>query len=176
MSSDGQRRHVIVVGAGNAALCAAIAARETGAEVTVLERAPKPLRGGNSAFTAGAMRVAYTGVDDLRRLVPDLSDADEGRTDFGSYPVTAFYDDLARVTEYRADPALASVLTERSLDTLAWMRENGVRFAPAYGRQAFEVGGRFRFWGGLTVEVVGGGTGLVDALAARAEEVGITIR
>ena len=166
---------MVVVGAGNAALCAAISARESGAAVTVLERAPKSLRGGNSAFTAGAMRVAYSGLDDIRKLVPDLTGADAAQTNFGSYTKTDFYLDLARVTEYRADPELASLLTERSFDTLVWMRDHGVRFAPMYGRQAYDVDGQFTFWGGLVVEIVGGGVGLVDALAAHAEQAGIRI-
>ena len=57
---------VIVVGAGNAAFCAAIAAAETGASVLVLERAPVDENGGNSRFTAGGMRIVYNGIDDLR--------------------------------------------------------------------------------------------------------------
>jgi len=56
------------------------------------------------------------------------------------------------------------------------MRTKAVRFAPTYHRQAFKVGGRFRFWGGLTVEAVGGGLGLVDTLSASAERAGITLR
>ena len=60
---------VVVVGAGNAAMCAALAARETGASVAVLERAPEDERGGNTRFTAGAMRVAYDGLDDLLALI-----------------------------------------------------------------------------------------------------------
>ena len=168
-------RKVVVVGAGNAALCAALAAREQGAEVVVLERAPKAMRGGNSRFTAGAMRVAYNGVEDLRRLMPDLTEEELAITDFGSYPSDAFLDDLARVTEYRTDPDLAGILVDESYPTLLWMQEQGVRFVPIYGRQAFKVGGRFRFWGGLTVEVSGGGPGLVDQLSSAAEKAGIRI-
>jgi tricarballylate dehydrogenase len=168
-------RRVIVVGAGNAALCAALAAREEGAEVLVLERAPKERRGGNTAFTAGAMRVVYSGVDDLRRLMPDLTEEEVASTDFGSYPAGAYLDDLARVTEYRTDPELASTLVEKSLPTLLWMSEKGVRFVPIYGRQAFKVGGRFTFWGGLTVEASGGGMGLVEALTRAAERAGVRI-
>ncbi|PXY27870.1 FAD-dependent tricarballylate dehydrogenase TcuA [Prauserella muralis] len=170
-----QSRKVIVVGAGNAALCAALAAREQGAEVLVLERAPEPLRGGNTAFTAGAMRVAYDGVEDLRRLMPDLTDEEIARTDFGAYPAESFLDDLARVTEYRTDPDLAALLVERSMPTLRWMAGKGVRFVPIYGRQAFQVGGRFTFWGGLTVEASGGGPGLVEALTKAAEREGVRI-
>jgi tricarballylate dehydrogenase len=168
-------RKVVVVGAGNAALCAALAAREGGAEVLVLERAERELRGGNTAFTAGAMRVAYDGVDDLRALMPELTDDEVAVTDFGTYPESAFLDDLARVTEYRTDPDLAALLVEQSYPTMLWMRELGVRFMPIYGRQAFKVDGRFTFWGGLTVEVSGGGPGLVDYLTKAAEHAGIAV-
>jgi tricarballylate dehydrogenase len=169
------QRRVVVVGAGNAALCAALAAREEGADVVVLERAERGVRGGNTAFTAGAMRVAYDGVEDLRRLMPELTDDEVAVTDFGSYPTTAFLEDMARVTEYRTDPELSDVLVEESLPTLLWMRDQGVRFVPIYGRQAFKVDGRFTFWGGLTVEVSGGGPGLVDVLCATAEKAGVRI-
>lgn len=170
------RPQVIVVGGGNAALTAAISAAGEGARVTLLERAPEPLAGGNSRFTAGAMRVVYTGVDDLKVLMPDLTDEEVARTDFGSYSAAQFYDDLGRVTHYRIDPALAEVLVERSFDTLAWMRGAGVRFLPLYGRQSFEVEGRVRFWGGLTVEAWGGGPGLVESLTAIARKRGVIIR
>jgi tricarballylate dehydrogenase len=171
----GQRK-VVVVGGGNAGLCAALSAREQGAAVTVLERAPQEAKGGNSTFTAGAMRVAYEGVEDLLTLMPDLDESQLAITDFGSYPKTAFLDDLARVTEYRTDPELASLLVDESLPTLQWMQGKGVRFLPIYGRQAFQVDGRFKFWGGLTVEVSGGGPGLVDSLTRAALAAGVEIR
>lgn len=176
MEAKKSGRRVVVVGGGNAALCAAIAARESGAAVTVLERAPQNLCGGNSAFTAGAMRFAYEGLDDIRVLVDDLSPEDAAITDFGSYPKTAFFDDLARVTDYRTNPDLASVLVDRSFETLEWMHSHGVRFLPIYGRQAFKVNGRFKFWGGLTLETVGGGPGLIRMLTEEAKRVGIDIR
>jgi tricarballylate dehydrogenase len=166
---------VVVVGAGNAALCAALAARESGVSVLVLECAPETERGGNSRFTAGAMRVAYDGVDDLARLIPDLTDEDKARTDFGAYTEDQFFDDLARVTQYRTSPELAEMLVRRSFETMMWMRTKGVRFQPIYGRQAFNVGGRFKFWGGLTVEAWGGGPGLIDALHAGAARHGIDV-
>jgi tricarballylate dehydrogenase len=168
-------RKVVVVGAGNAALCAALAAREQGAEVLVLERADRARKGGNTAFTAGAMRVSYDGVDDLRKLMPELTEDEIAITDFGSYSRDNFLDDLARVTEYRTDPELAGTLVENSYSTLLWMREKGVRFVPMYGRQAFKIDGRFTFWGGLTVEVSGGGPGLLAYLTKAAEREGVKI-
>ena len=166
---------VIIVGAGNAGLCAAVSARERGASVLVLEAAPEAERGGNSRFTAGAMRIVYRGVDDLRELMPDLTEDEIARTDFGAYPESDFLDDLARVTEYRCDPELSELVVKRSFDTLRWMREKGVRFAPMYGRQAFKSGDRMRFWGGLTVEAWGGGPGLVDSLTRAAQRDGVGI-
>jgi tricarballylate dehydrogenase len=167
---------VVVVGAGNAALCAALAAREGGARVVVLEAAPEAESGGNSRFTAGALRVVYDGVDDLKRLMPDLSGDEIARTDFGAYPADKFFDDMGRVTQWRTDPDLCELLVGKSFDTLLWMRGRGVRFQPIYGRQAFKVGGRFKFWGGLTIEAWGGGPGLVDQLTQAARRAGIDIR
>lgn len=166
---------VVVVGAGNAAMCAALSAQEKGARVLVLECAPFEERGGNSRFTAGAMRVAYRGVKDLARLMPDLSEEEKASTDFGSYPESQFYDDLCRVTQYRTNPELAELLVGRSFDTLTWMRDKGIRFVPIYGRQAFKVDGKFKFWGGLTVEAWGGGPGLIDALHTAAGRNGIDV-
>lgn len=167
---------VVVVGAGNAALCAALAARESGASVLVLERAPEDEGGGNTRFTAGAIRTVYNGVDDLRALMPDLTDEEVAITDFGTYTSDQFFDDMFRVTQYRCDADLAETLITRSYDTLTWMRGKGVRFQPIWGRQAFKVDGRFKFWGGLTIEAWGGGPGLVEALWQSAARQGIEIR
>ena len=166
---------VIVVGAGNAAFAAAVAAREQGASVVMLERAPRELAGGNTRFTAGAMRFAYDSVDDLRALMPDLTDEEVAATDFGAYPEAQFLDDMGRVTDYRTDPDLCERLVRESRPTMLWMRRQGVRFAPIWGRQAFKVDGRFRFWGGLTVEAWAGGPGLVDAWTAIAAREGIEV-
>jgi len=165
---------VLIVGGGNAALCAALAAREQGARVLVLERAPAEERGGNSRFTAGAMRFAFRGADDVLELIPDLSDDERRRYDFGTYDADEFYDDMLRVTNHRTDPELADALVSQSFDALRWMRRHGVRFVPN-GRQAFEVDGRMRFWGGIVVDTSGGGPGLIDALYSAAERAGVDV-
>jgi tricarballylate dehydrogenase len=167
---------VVVVGGGNAAFAAAVAASQQGASVLMLERAPLEEAGGNTRFTAGAMRFAYSGVDDLRRLMPDLTDDECARTDFGSYTEDEFFDDMYRVTEYRTDPDLSEILIRNSRLTMQWMHEAGLRFQPIWGRQAFLVDGKFTFWGGLTVEALGGGPGLVDGWTAIARKRGIDIR
>jgi len=166
---------VVVVGGGNAALCAALSAAESKKKVLVLERAPEEEAGGNSRFTAGLFRVAYDGVEDLKKAMPELSAEEIARTDFGTYTEAQFLDDMARVTEYRCDPDLTELLVKKSLSTVEWMRKKGVRFTAAWGRQAFNIGGKFKFWGGLTVEAVGGGPGLVDSLTQIAKKSGVEI-
>lgn len=166
----------IIIGAGNAAFCAAHAAREKGASVLMLECAPEDENGGNSRYTAGAIRFAYDGVDDIRALCPDLSEEQIAITDFGTYTEEQFFDDMFRVTRFRTDPALCERIVRSSRATMHWMREKGIRFMPIYGRQAFKVDGRFKFWGGLTLESWGGGPGLVDAHTAIARENGVEIR
>jgi tricarballylate dehydrogenase len=166
---------VIVVGAGNAAFCSALAAQEQGASVLVVEAAPEDEAGGNSRFTAGSIRVVYNGVDDIKTLVPDLTEAEIATTDFGTYTADQFFDDMARVTQHRADPDLVELLVTKSFSTMCWMRDKGVRFIPIYGRQAFKIDGKFKFWGGLTVEAVGGGPGLINMLTESARKRGIDI-
>uniref|UniRef100_UPI0030DB53D0 FAD-dependent tricarballylate dehydrogenase TcuA n=1 Tax=uncultured Sneathiella sp. TaxID=879315 RepID=UPI0030DB53D0 len=166
---------VVIVGAGNAALCAALSAEENGAKVLVLECAPEDVSGGNSRFTAGAIRFAYNGLDDLQAVMPDLTETEIETTDFGTYTEDQFFDDMFRVTQHRTDPDLCEVLVRQSFSTIRWMREKGVRFVPIYGRQAFKVDGKFKFWGGLTVEAWGGGPGLVDALIGSATKRGIDV-
>src|SRR6266568_208534 len=165
---------VIVVGGGNAALCAALSAKETTKRVLVLERAPEDEAGGNSRFTAGLLRIVYNGAQDLAQLI-ELSGEEIERTDFGTYTAEQFLDDMARVTEYRCDPDLTEVLVKESFPTALWMRKKGVRFTAAWGRQAFKIEGRFKFWGGLTLEAIGGGPGLVESLTAAAKKNGIEI-
>src|SRR5215472_9364237 len=155
---------VVVIGGGNAALCAALAARENAARVLVLERAPFGQHGGNTAFTAGLLRFAFNGNAQILELVPDLSPEMIRDSDFGSYSEESYYEDLGRVTEYRTDPELAGLLVSRSFETLKWMYGYGVRYVPPYGRQAYKVDGKYTFWGGLVLEVSGAGQGLVNFL------------
>jgi tricarballylate dehydrogenase len=99
--SGGERFDVIVIGAGNAATCAALAAREAGAEVLMLEVAPEEARGGNSCFTGGAFRVVYHGAGDLARLIPDMNETELANVDFGTYTEEEYFDDIGRLTQYR---------------------------------------------------------------------------
>ena len=129
MTSARQQFDVVIVGKGNAALCAALAARDEGATVALLEAASEDESGGNSRFAGGVMRFAYASVDDLRR-VTDLTDAEVAETDFGTNTTDEFFDDLFRLTSFRTDPVLSEMLVTQSLDIMVWLRSKGVKFVP----------------------------------------------
>jgi tricarballylate dehydrogenase len=167
---------VAVIGGGNAALCAALSAHDAGAKVVVLERAPEEKRGGNSAYTGGGFRMVFHGAEDIRKVVPDLTDAEVARTDFGEYSAEQYLDDLGRITQYYCDPDLAETVVRQSTDTVHWMRDRGIRFVPNYGRQAFNVNGRFKFFGGVVIYANGGGRGLMDLHYKAAAKRGIAVR
>jgi tricarballylate dehydrogenase len=168
---------VIVVGAGNAALCAALAANEGGARVLVLEKASLEERGGNSLFTAGGFRFVHDGIDDLRTdVLTDLSQAEIDQIVLPKLSKEQFLDDLMRVTEGETDEDLAQLLIGRSRETMVWMRTHGIRFIPMFGRQSYKVEGKHHFYGGVNIEAVGGGYGLVESLIKRCEKLGIEIR
>ncbi|OGA37623.1 MAG: tricarballylate dehydrogenase [Betaproteobacteria bacterium RIFCSPLOWO2_12_FULL_62_13] len=164
MNASADKYDVIVVGGGNAAMCAALSAHEQGARVLVLERAPESERGGNSAYTDGAMRFVYDAPDDVIALSGDLTPDEIASSDFGTYSEEQFFDDMARVTQNRTDPDLCEILVRSSNATLRWMKEAGVRFMPNYGRQSYRVDGKSRFSGGATIVVREGGPGLIEAL------------
>ena len=168
---------VVVVGAGNAALSAAIAARERGAHVLVLEKATEGERGGNTFFSGGGYRFPYRGIEDIQGLIPDLSDAEVARIDVGAYTAVEMRHDLMRITEGLSDSDLVDHLIEQAYPTAVWLRDQaGLRWVLMYGRQAYEVEGKLRFWGGMITEAVGAGAGLSDRMFETALAQGIEVR
>jgi len=133
------RPDVLVVGAGNAALCSAISAHESGARVLMLEAAPFEERGGNSHFTGGAFRFAFRGVDDLIAVLPSLAQEDLSNVDFGSYTEEQYFDDLFALTQFRTDADLAEILVRGSLDTAKWVARHGVKLQPGLPRTALRM-------------------------------------
>jgi len=167
---------VVVVGSGNAALCAALAAQESVDRVLVIEKAPREMAGGNTKYTAGAMRFVYDGREDLLPLLRDGDDPRLERTDFGEYPREVFARDLLRFNGGRPLSAEQEILIERSYPTMRWLAERGVKFEPIYERQSFEKDGRHVFWGGLTLASAHEGVGLFDVELERFEAAGGVVR
>lgn len=169
-------KSVIVVGTGNAALCAALAALEEGAHVLLLEKADAALAGGNTKYTAGAMRFAYDGASDLAPLLRDPEDARLAKTDFGSYTIEKFGDDLLGFNDGRDLSPEQQALINTSGETMRWLASHDVKFEPIYSRQSFEKDGRHVFWGGLTLAAENEGVGLFDMELAAVERLGGTVR
>lgn len=169
---------VLVVGAGNAALAAAVSAREQGAgRVVVLEKATEALRGGNTHYSGGLFRFAYERAEDLLPLVPDV---ERQVPDFAStvepYPVARFRADLHRVTEGRTDPELSEILLTRSLDTVRWLAGQGVPLEAAVSLSAVKVGGTTRWSPGAVIRARHEGVGLSRAWFEIAARRGVEIR
>ncbi len=174
MQAEIREYDVVVVGKGNAALCAALAAAEHGGRVAVLEAADEVESGGNSRFAGGVMRFAYSSVEDLKQ-VTEVTDEDIANSDFGTNTTDEFFDDLFRVTNFRTDPQLSERLVRSSLETMTWLRSKGVRFVLNYGRQSALVDGKRKFFGRMPIEVSGGGAGLVQFLDKAAAKNGIEV-
>ena len=167
---------VVVVGAGNAALSAAMSAKENCDSVLVVEKAPEYFRGGNTYFTGGIIRFAFNDLADIQTVIPDMSPTEVASVDVGSYTQDQFYADMMRVTQGLSDPELAQILVSQSLPTMQWLHKKGVRFVLSYGRQAFKDGDKYRFWGGLLVEAVGAGKGLSDQQFEASQRDGVEVR
>ncbi|MEM6635328.1 MAG: FAD-dependent tricarballylate dehydrogenase TcuA [Pseudomonadota bacterium] len=171
-----KKRQIVVVGSGNAAMSAGIAALEAGADVLMLEKAPEALAGGNTKYTAGAMRFAYEASEELLPLLSDPGDARISRTDFGSYSKTKFAEDLLGFNEGLPLSPEQETLVGESYGAVRWLARHGVTYEPIYARQSFEKDGRFVFWGGLTLAADNEGVGLFDMERAAFERLGGRIR
>jgi tricarballylate dehydrogenase len=118
---------VIVVGSGNSGSLAALAAHKTGGRVLVLEKAPKEIRGGNTHFTGGSYRFAYK-PDEVRQILPDLSEAELNSMEFEGFSPDQFYSDIMRITEGRANPEMVELLVKESQPTIRWMTAQGIQW------------------------------------------------
>jgi tricarballylate dehydrogenase len=142
----------------------------------VLEKSPPYEAGGNSYYTAGAFRIAYDSLDDLVPLLDSTTVERLARTVVPPYPGSLFRGDMDRVTGGRCDPVLTSVLVSRSIGTLRWMRQIGLRFRLMYERQAYESDGSWVFFGGVPLGSVDGGRGLIAQHTSAAIASGVDIR
>ena len=167
---------IIVVGSGAAGLTAALAAHVENPKLRILivEKAPREWRGGNGYFTAGAYRTVHDGLDSLLPLVSNVTPEQSDKIDLAPYKAEDFHNDLQRVTGGKSDTAFGSVLVEDSLDTVRWLKRHGhVDWWLSFRRQAYEVEGRWKFWGGLALTVKDGGKGLIENLSNAVTDKGI---
>jgi tricarballylate dehydrogenase len=143
---------VLVIGGGNAALCAALMASEAGASVLLLEAAPRAWRGGNSMH-----------VRNLRCMHDAPQDVLEG-----AYPEEEFWQDLLKVTGGATDETLARLVIRASSSCRGWMQRHGVRFQPSLAG-TLHLSRTNAFF-------MGGGKALVNAYYRSAEQLGVQVR
>ncbi|KAI1371592.1 FAD/NAD(P)-binding domain-containing protein [Hypoxylon crocopeplum] len=172
---------VVVVGGGNAGFSAATTSAQSGADVCLVEKAPLEDMGGNTYYTAAAFRCCFDGLPDL---LPNLFrlDGTKGlpqelvdRVEMAPYTKADFHADINRVTKGRADPLLAGVLVDNSREAVQWLMDNGARFVLSFNRQAFLVDGKYKFWGGMVMNMAGGGKELFEFHHNTALKNGVTI-
>src|SRR5262245_42689968 len=170
---------VIVDGAGNAALAAAVSARENGAErVVVLEKAPREMRGGNTHWSGAVLRFAYDDPREIGALLPGVEDEFENFYDgISPYTEADYHGDLMRVTNGRTDRVLSRILVSHSQATVRWMKETGgVTMEPAITLSAVKKDNVMVWARGLVVRAAHEGVGLSRSWFATAERIGIEIR
>ena len=178
MSSNkkGTDYDVVVVGAGNAALVSALSAHEAGAKVVVLEVAPQASRGGNSYFTGGGFRVPLKGLEEVRELVPDLTDAEAAPMDMTPYTVEQFRSIWMRLSDGLVDPEVLETVITKANSTVHWMKAQGIVWE-AYTARAMKIEGRLKWQPGtILLGAPGAGAGLSDMLFGLIEKKGIDLK
>src|SRR5262245_13229443 len=171
----GETYDVIVVGAGNAGLTAALAARQLETRVLLLDKCPKAVRGGNTRFSGGGFRFTYNSLDDLRPMLPDLTDEEATKMDVGTYTNAEFFEDIMHVTEYAADKKLTNILVDQSYATARWLTDMSIRWILSTSTHAVKTGGKIKFPSGRVISVNDGGLGLIETLFPAAENKGVEI-
>lgn len=168
---------VVVIGAGNAGLCAALAACAAGAEVVVLEAADKQSYGSDSYFSGGLFRVAYDSLQAIEQITGPMGlEGAEGVDDFAAYSEADFLSDWGRVTGYRTNPELSTMIVEQSQDAMRWLAETGVPFrAPIVADRTGRARHTRPGWHGGFIEAAEAGPGLTEALLSLAEKAGAKI-
>ena len=160
---------VIVVGGGNAAMCAALSAREKGARVLLMEKASPLERGGNCPYTGGGFRFTHDGAEDLRPLLADPSVLDGLEDRISPYTAEDYRREMLEKTAGRTDPELLETLIGESYPTVRWMREQGIEF---------ELSGRgAKVMPGVRVgaSAVGSGPGLIAMHYTAARRHGVEV-
>lgn len=168
---------ILVIGSGNAGFSAALSAAQSNpqANIIIIDKCPATWAGGNTYFTAGAFRTAHSGLADLLPLVNNTTTEQAARIDLSAYSESDFTQDLHRMTGGRTDRALSKILVQDSRSAIGWLARNGIRFQLSFNRQAYEVDGRIKFWGGLALKTQDGGKGLVEDHLRAAQRHGVRV-
>lgn len=174
---DSTHYQVIVVGSGHAASCAALSAIESGCKrVLLLEKAPPEWAHGNSYFTAGAHRTVHDGLHDLLPIVRNVPPNIKDQIEMEPYTREGFVGDMIRLSGGRSDKRLVRALVDHSRGAIDWLAKHvGIPFIFSFHRQAYEVDGKQRFWGGMVLSVEDGGKELMATHQAALDRHGVEV-
>jgi tricarballylate dehydrogenase len=165
---------VIVVGGGNAGLCAALSAAEHGGSVLLVDKAPESDKGGNTKYTA-FYKFTYKGKEDILSMVPDTPEDMRNRlADIPPYTTDMFYNDVMRVTHGRANPELLETVVNNSRPTINWLLSNGIEHE-LNNRAWFVYQDKIYFEPGSCLMPKNYGPGLVEMLMKVCQQKGVEI-
>ena len=169
-----QNFDVIVVGGGNAALCAALSAHDHGARVLVLESAPREHRGGNSRFAGTVFRASHVGMEAVKELLCAEAMADAAVCDMLPYTPQDYSNDLSKTSHGRNDKIISEIMVHQGWETLQWMKAKGVKWELIVRKYQNldalrEKHNTVSLEPGAPVMARGGGVGLTDSLWAAVE-------
>ena len=165
---------VIVAGAGNAALCAALSAREGASRVVVLEKAPPSAQGGNCPYTGGGFRFFHNGIQDIRSLLPDLTDEQASHIEMSPYTADDFRQHLLEVSKGETDSDLMEVIIGQSRPTVEWMHAKGVTWELP-GRADVMSRAPTRIPSRVALSAWNSGVGLIQMLTTATRRQGIDV-
>lgn len=168
---------VVVVGGGNAGLCAALSAHEAGARVILLEAASKEERGGNSRYSGAVFRAVHNGIDQVKTILTPQALDEAKRCSMAPYTKELYHDDLASTSHGRNDPGLSEVLVNESWAAIEWMKSKGVMWETTVRKYYSEkLNGAVDLLPGGTVKAYKDGVGLIQNLFDAVEKTDIVVR
>lgn len=174
MAAANEKFDIIVVGGGSSALETAVAAKKRGAKrVLMLEKAPLAESGGNARYSSTGFRFAYSGKEEIKKLVPDMDAATYRRIEVPPYTVQDFIDDMNLVTEGLIDQDLARVIAEDSNEAIHWTKDMGIKWKL---HMHVVVDDKIHFEPGVIIHPVGGGLGQLKIWRELATTLGVEIR
>lgn len=141
----------------------------------IVDKCPPEWAGGNGYFTAGAHRTVHYGLADILSLVSNVTPSQASQIDLEPYTAEQFAADIQRLSGGRSDKNLVDTVVSESRQAIQWLKDDvGVDFTMSFNRQAYEIGGRQVFWGGMALSVREGGKGLIQAHSEALEKAGVT--
>lgn len=177
-SSFGDQFDVVVVGAGNAALCAALSAQEVGARVIVLEAASMAERGGNSRYAGAVFRAPHSGLEHVKTALCQEALEVTSKCSMDPYTAEDFHRDLSSTSHGKNDPGLSETLVDNAWDTIMWMKSKGVKWESIFRKYYADVqtDKLINLEKGAPLKAVGDGQGLMSNLFEAVEKTDIVVR